>query len=71
MLLSRYLGVVDDEEREQKSSSNRHGRVGHLVAHEDLQEPAKDQDHQPGGQSGTHVGEVSLGLNKVERCKIM
>ena len=67
----RYLGVVYDEEREEKCSSDRHGRVRHLVTHEDLQESAQDEDHQPGGQSRAHVGEVSLSLNKFDRCKIM
>ena len=62
-MISRYLGIVNDEEREQKGSSHRHSRVRHLVSHEDLQESPKDQDHQPGGQGRTHVGEVSLSLN--------
>merc|ERR1712241_1628430 len=58
-----HLGVVYDKEREQQCSSNSHSRVCHLVTHEDLQEATKDEDHQPGGQSSAHVGEVSLGLN--------
>merc|ERR1712241_724812 len=62
-----HLGVVYDEEREQKSSSNRHSRVCHLVTHEDLQKSAQDEDHQPGGQSRAHVGEVSLSLEREGR----
>ena len=35
-----HLGIVYDEEREQKCSSNRQSRVCHLITHEALQESA-------------------------------
>ena len=65
-----HLGVVDDEEREEKSSPHSHGGVRQLVAEEDLEEAAHDEDHQSGGECGAHVGEVSLGLkcwNKITK----
>merc|ERR1712026_248316 len=57
-----HLGIVDDEEGEEESSSHCHGGVSQLIAEEYLEESSKDENHQAGGEDSAHVGEVSLSL---------
>ena len=57
-----HLRVHDDEQREEEGPAHRQRRVRQLVAEEDLQEAAEDEDHEPGAEDRVQVGEVTLGL---------
>ena len=59
-----HLRVHDDEQREEEGPAHRQRRVRQLVAEEDLQEAAEDEDHEPGAQDRVQVGEVTLGLEQ-------
>ena len=59
-----HLGVHDDEQREEEGASHSQGGVSQLVTHKHLEEPAEDEDQEPGGEGGVHAREVTLGLYK-------
>jgi len=57
-----HLGVVNDEQGEEKGSPHCHGCVCQLVPEEDLKKPSQDQNEQAGVEDSPHIGEIPLSL---------
>jgi len=57
-----HLSVVDDEEAEQKCSSDSHSSFSKLIPNEKLEESTEDEDEKASVERSAKVGEVTLGL---------
>ena len=61
-LVRLYLGIVDDEEREEDSSPHGQRGVGQLATDKHLDEASEDKNDEAGEEHSAHVGEVPLRL---------